>query len=68
VSHDIVIRDRCAVSILDMLDRDQWVESLRTLVHLAPDVAWEMFRILSWNRHGRVDVSRQFGRRDGGPF
>ena len=52
------------------VDRDQWVESLRTLAELAPDMDWEQFRILAWNRHGRVGMGRLFGTttRDGGPF
>ncbi len=56
------------MSILGTCDRGQWIESLRTLADLAPDVVVEAFRILTWNRHGRVDLARRYGTREGGPF
>jgi hypothetical protein len=63
-----VICDRRAFGILGTLDRDQWVESLKELADLAPDLDSESLRTLTWSRHGRVSMSRQFGTRDGGPF
>jgi ketosteroid isomerase-like protein len=66
---DAVVCDRRAPAVLGTLDRDQWVASLRALAELAPDVAGECIRIVTWNHRGRVDVFRQFGTtRDGGPF
>jgi hypothetical protein len=38
------------------------------LAELAPDLAGEGVRILTWNGLGRVQLARQFGTRDGGPF
>jgi hypothetical protein len=65
---DAVVHDHRMLS-LGELGPDQWVESLRVRVDLAPDVKPEWFRILAWNRHGRVSVARAFGTlRDGGPF
>jgi hypothetical protein len=50
-------------------DREQWIDSLRTLADLAPDMDWELSRLLAWNRHGLVGQGRLFGTaRDGGPF
>ncbi|MBI3768882.1 MAG: hypothetical protein HY271_10370 [Deltaproteobacteria bacterium] len=61
--------DRCTLGLLDSLGADQWVESLRILADLAPDVAGEELQILAWNRHGRVAVGRVFGTmREGGSF
>jgi ketosteroid isomerase-like protein len=66
---DAAICDRRALAIMGEFDREQWVDSLRTLADLAPDMNWELFRILAWNRHGRVGAGRLFGStRDGGPF
>jgi ketosteroid isomerase-like protein len=54
---------------LGKLDRDQWVASLRALADLGRDLAAEMPRVLAWNRHGLVAVTRTFGTvPDGGPF
>jgi hypothetical protein len=59
----------CRTPSLGVFHRDGYVESLRTLVNLAPDVRRETFRILAWNRHGRVALSRRCGTvPDGGPF
>jgi SnoaL-like domain len=69
LARDAVVCDRRALGVLGVLDRDQWVESLRTLAELAPDVGGETIRIVTWNHRGRVDVFRQFGTTlDGGPF
>ena len=69
LADDAAICDRRALAIMGEFDRDQWVESLRTLADLAPNMDWELFRILAWNRHGRVGAGRLFGTtRDGGPF
>jgi ketosteroid isomerase-like protein len=66
---DAAICDRRAFAIMGEVDREQWIDSLRTLVDLAPDVDWELSRLLAWNRHGRVGAGRRFGTaRDGGPF
>jgi hypothetical protein len=65
---DAVVHDHRPLS-LGELTRDQWVESHRVQVELAPDVKAEAFRILAWNSHGRVVVCRRFGTlRDGGSF
>jgi hypothetical protein len=55
---------------LGMLSRDEWIEALRALYALAPDIFVESFRILTWDRHGRVDVQRGYGTMPsgGGPF
>jgi hypothetical protein len=68
LADDVVFHDRRAVSILGAADREQWIESIRTLWELAPDVEAEPLRILTWSRHGRVDLARRFGTREGGPF
>jgi len=69
LAHDFEYRDRRTLGLLGTLDGDQWVESVRILTELAPDVEVEPFRILAWNRHGGVAVTRAFGTpRDGGPL
>jgi ketosteroid isomerase-like protein len=69
LADDAVLHDRRTPGIIGVLGRDEWIESWRVLADLAPDVDYEWFRILAWNRHGRVAVARMFGtRRDGGPF
>jgi ketosteroid isomerase-like protein len=68
LAEDAVIWDRRALGILGTLDRDQWLESLTAAAELAPDVDWEVTRILTWNGRGRVHLTRMFGTRDGGPF
>jgi hypothetical protein len=65
---DAVIWDRRALGVLGTLEREGWVESLKAVAELAPDVDWEMMRILTWNGLGRVHLTRMFGTRDGGPF
>jgi ketosteroid isomerase-like protein len=66
---DLVLRDHRTPGLMDMLDRDQWVESIRAHADLAPDLDGEPLQVLAWNRHGRVVVFRLFGTlRDGGPF
>jgi ketosteroid isomerase-like protein len=66
---DAVVCDRRTPAVLGTIDRDQWVASLRALAELAPDVAGERIRIVTWNHRGCVDVFRQLGTmRDGGPF
>ncbi len=47
---------------------DDYVQALRALTDLAPDVAPASHRILAWSRHGRVFLTRTVGTRDGGPF
>jgi ketosteroid isomerase-like protein len=68
VAEDAVMWDRRALGILGTLDRDQWVESLRAAAAVAPDWDAEVVRILRWNGLGRVQLTRMFGTRDGGPF
>jgi ketosteroid isomerase-like protein len=68
LADDFVLRDHRTLG-LGALGREEWIESLRVLADLAPGWSLETMRILAWNRHGRVDVSRHFGTtRDGGPF
>ena len=57
---DAVIRDHRPLG-LGVSTGDEWLESLRVLADLAPDVDAQTFRILAWNRHGRVDVTRLGG-------
>jgi len=66
---DAVIRDHRPLG-LGVSTGDQWLESLRVLADLASDVDAQTFRILAWNRHGRVDVVRLGGTmpHGGGPF
>jgi len=69
LARDAAICDRRALAIMGEVDSEQWIDSLRTLADLAPDVDWELIRVLAWNRHGRVGAGRLFGTtRDGGPF
>ena len=68
LADDAVIWDRRPLGI-GAFHRDQWIDSLRALADLAPDVASEVFRILAWNRYGRVSLIRAYGSmRDAGPF
>jgi ketosteroid isomerase-like protein len=69
LARDAAICDRRALSIMGEVDREQWIDSLRTLAELVPDMDWELSRILAWNRHGRVGAGRLYGAtRNGGPF
>jgi hypothetical protein len=69
LAEDLVVRDHRTPRLLDALDRDQWIASLRAYADLAPDVAAESIRVLVWNRYGRVDSIRVYGTvREGGPF
>jgi hypothetical protein len=45
---------------------DEWIESWRVLIELAPDVSADLLRILAWSERGRVTVARQHGTREGG--
>jgi len=69
VDPDAVVCDHRPLG-LDLSTGDDWLESLRVLADLAPDVDAWTFHILAWNRHGRVDVSRVGGTmpEGGGPF
>jgi ketosteroid isomerase-like protein len=65
---DFVHHDRRRL-VSGTYDRDQYVESLWTMRDLAPNTALEEWRILAWDRHGRVAVGRSFGTtRDGVVF
>jgi hypothetical protein len=69
LADDALVCDRRAVSVLGDLDRDTWVESVRALADLAPDMNGETLRIVTWNHRGCVTVFRQFGTiPEGGPF
>ena len=69
LADDAVLHDRRAVGVLGENNRDQWLDSLRTLMDLAPDSRSEQFRVLAWNGHGRVAATRRFGTmRNGGAF
>jgi len=69
LGEDLVFHDHRTLGF-GVLRREEWIESLRTIVDLAPDWYGEMMQILVWNRHGRVDVNRAFGTMPdgGGPF
>ncbi|MBI3768884.1 MAG: hypothetical protein HY271_10380 [Deltaproteobacteria bacterium] len=60
LADDLVLRDHRTPG-WGTLDRDQWIDSMRVLADLVPDVDAKVFRILTWNHHGRVDVVRVFG-------
>ena len=49
---------------------DEFVASARAQAELSPDAVAEEFRLLEWNRHGRVAVIRAVGSalHGGGPF
>ena len=66
---DAVVRDHRPLG-LDLSTGDEWLASLRVLADLASDVDAQTSRILAWNGHGRVDVSRVVGTmpHGGGPF
>ncbi|MBI1817962.1 MAG: nuclear transport factor 2 family protein [Deltaproteobacteria bacterium] len=69
LADNLVFRDHRTLGLLGELRRDEWVESLRVQTDLAPDVDVETLRVITWNTHGRVDLSRAYGiLRDGGPF
>jgi hypothetical protein len=64
---DAVIEDHRTLGFGSM-SLDEWIESWRVLVELAPDVSADMLRILTWSERGRVAVMLQHGTREGGPF
>ncbi|HVM95746.1 MAG TPA: hypothetical protein VMT89_05125, partial [Candidatus Acidoferrales bacterium] len=64
----LLVRDHRKLSFGEM-PRDTFIESLRVLSDLGPDVGGEQLRVLAWNDHGSVFVLHQFGTaRDGGSF
>ena len=64
----LLCRDRRRLSFGE-IPCDKWIESLRVLSNLGPDVGGEPLQILTWNDCGRVGVIRQFGTtREGGAF
>jgi hypothetical protein len=63
-----LVVDRRSLGPIGTLDPARYVESLKTLIELAPDLEQEVFRILAWNELGRVSLMRAFGTREGGPF
>ncbi len=68
LSPELVFDDRRPLSF-GILNRDQWIVSLRVQSDMAPDLASEVTRVLAWNRHGFVGSLRIYGNlRDGGPF
>jgi len=69
LADDFVLHDHRTLGLLGTLRSDEWVESMRVQADLAPDSDVETLRIIAWNRHGRVEMSRVFGTmRDGGLF
>ena len=69
IAEDVVVRDHRALGFFEGVDRDRYLDSLRILADLAPDVRSEAFRILVWTDHGHVSAVRVLGTmRDGGPF
>jgi hypothetical protein len=69
LADDLVLRDHRTLALLDALGRDEWIESMRVQADLAPDSDVETLRIIAWNQHGRVEMSRVFGTlRDAGPY
>jgi hypothetical protein len=67
LAEDIVIDDHRKLSF-GRISREEWIESWRVGADLAPDVRGDWVRILEWNEHGRVTLSRVYGTRDGGEF
>jgi len=65
----LVLRDHRLLGF-GVLPRDEWIDSLQAQRALAPDLRSESLRILTWGRHGRVEVVRNFGTvpDGGGPF
>jgi hypothetical protein len=64
---DAVLQDHRRLGFGSM-SLDEWIESWRVLIELAPDVSADLLRILAWSERGRVSVARQHGTREGGPF
>ena len=63
---DAVVRDHRTLG-LDVSTGEEWLESLRVLAELGSSVDVQTLKILAWNRHGRVDVTRLGGKMpDGG--
>jgi hypothetical protein len=61
LADDLVFRDHRSVGVFDGLSPDAWVESMRVHAELAPDRDAEAFRIVAYNRLGRVEACRIFG-------
>jgi ketosteroid isomerase-like protein len=69
IAPDVTIRDHRVLGFFENVDSDRWVDSVRILPELAPDMSVESFRMLAWNAHGHVAATRVVGTmRDGGPF
>jgi hypothetical protein len=47
---------------------NDWIESQRAMVALAPDTSSYLKRIVAWDHRGMVAISRMHGTRDGGEF
>jgi hypothetical protein len=56
VAADVAVRDHRALGFFEGVDCDRYVDSLRILTDLAPDVRSEPFRIVVWNDHGCVSA------------
>jgi hypothetical protein len=67
-AEDFTIADHRALSVMDGLGRERYVESIRAQAELAPDVVTEMFRVLAIDHHGSVTMWRTSGTYDGGAF
>jgi tetratricopeptide (TPR) repeat protein len=65
---DAVVRDRRRLG-LGRLDPERWIECLRALTELAPDLTVVTPRVLAWNERGRVAVATSSGHGpEGGAF
>ena len=69
LARDVVVHDHRTLGH-GIQTGDELIESWRAMMNLAPDVQAEVFRILAWNRHGRVEAVRIGGTMPygGGPF
>jgi len=69
LARDVVVHDHRTLGF-GISTGDELIERWRAMMNLAPDVQAEVFRILAWNRHGRVEAVRIGGTMPygGGPF
>jgi hypothetical protein len=64
---DAVMQDHRTLGFGE-LGVEGWLDSLRTLPELAPDVQMEPLRILAWSTRGCVSLVRVYGTHEGGAF
>jgi ketosteroid isomerase-like protein len=67
LAEDFVLLDHRTLGLSE-LPVAEWLASYRAWVDLAPDMSFEVLRILRWNRHGGVSMGRAFGTHEGGAF